>query len=170
MEAWSGEFGVPRVLTAKFSIPTGIYQDELPEAGYLDDSLLLRIGAVGDVRERWREYQSSHALARGLALWTARIARRDPDPNRDLIAVDDVTAAGKFTCRGNSFRLHQELLWGLKNRYASLVRDWEDRYRLGWVKEGQVARPVGEVADIVLPETLDESALEELLTTLFTCG
>lgn len=167
-EAWAGDLGVPRVLTAKFSVPTGLYREELPEEEFLDESLLFRIGANGDARERWRAYRDSEALAPSLALWSARIARREPD--RDGAIVDDVTAAGKLTCRGNSFRLHQDLLHGLKNRYAELIVGWEKRYRLGWERHGSSAKPTGITAEITFPVPLDESALENLLGTLFNCG
>jgi hypothetical protein len=98
LEAWSGELGVPRVLTGKFAIPTGLYRDDLPEDEFVDESLFIRIGASGDARARWREYQESDALASSLALWAARVVRREAD--RDYVVVDDVTAIGKMTCRG----------------------------------------------------------------------
>lgn len=156
-ETWSGELGVPRVLTAKFSVPTGLYRDELPEEEFLDESLLFRIGANGDARNRWRTYRESEALAPSLALWSARIARSEQD--RDATIIDDVTAVGKLTCRGNSFRLHQDLLHGLKNRYADLVDGWEGRYRLGWERQGTTAKPTGSTAEIALPIPLTESEL-----------
>ncbi len=162
------DLGVPRTLTAKFSVPTGLYREDLPEDEFLDDSLLLRIGSTGNALRRWQSYRESEALAPSLALWAARIVRRESD--RDQVVVDDVTAAGKLTCRGTSFRLHQELLLGLKNRYAELIGEWEERYRLGWSREGLSAKPTGTTADIVLPEGLQEPDLEELLDSLFNCG
>lgn len=167
-EAWAGEVGVPRMLTAKFSVPTGVYREELPEEEFVDESLLLRIGANGDARARWQEYRSSEVLAPSLALWAARIARREQD--RDQVVVDDVTAVGKVTSRGNSFRLHQELLHGLKNKYADMIGDWEQRFRVGWTREGTSARPTGTTAELAFPILLEEQKIEELLGSLFNCG
>jgi hypothetical protein len=167
-EAWSGELGAPRVLTAKFAVPTGLYRDELPDDPFLDDSLLLRVGSTGDARDRWEVLRESAPLAPSLALWSARIVRRQPD--RDHVVVDDVTADGKLTSRGDSFRLHQEILIGLKDRYAGLIVGWEDRYRLGWQASGDGVRPTGRTADLTLPEPLDEPSLEDLLGKLFTGG
>lgn len=168
LETWAGELGVPRVLTAKFSVPTGLYREDPLDEEFLDESLLLRIGATGDARHRWRAYRESETLASSLALWSARVVRREPD--RDQVVVDDVTAVGKLTCRGNSFRLHQELLLGLKNRYAELIVDWEKRYRLGWTRKGASVKPTGSTAEITLPTTLEEPRLEALLGSLFSCG
>lgn len=168
LESWSGELGVPRVLTAKFAVPTGLYRDDLPDDPFLDDSLLLRVGATGDAQVRWETLRGSAPLAPSLALWSARIVRREPD--RDNVVVDDVTADGKLTSRGDSFRLHQELLVGLKDRYARLVTGWEERYRLGWVASGDGVRPTGRTADLTLPAPLDEHGLESLLGKLFTGG
>jgi hypothetical protein len=168
LETWSGELGTPRVLTAKFSIPTGLYRDDLPEDEFLDDSFYLRIGSTGDARRRLNAYRESEALAPSLALWAVRIARRDAD--RDQIVVDDVTAGGKITCRGNSFRLHQELVLGLKNRYAELIEDWEATYRLDWESSGNSVRPTGRLAELILPHVLSEADAERLLSVLFNCG
>jgi hypothetical protein len=168
LETWAGELGVPRVLTAKFSVPTGLYREDLPEEEFLDESLFLRVGSTGDARERWRAYQGAAILAPSLALWSARIVRREPD--RESLVVDDVTAVGKLTCRGNSFRVHQELLLGLKNRYAELIREWEQRFQLSWVREATAVRPTGSTAEVILPEPLPEHQLEELLESMFNCG
>ena len=159
---------MPRVLTAKFAVPTGLYREDLPEEMFLDDSLLLRIGATGDARERWRALKQARPLAPSLALWSARIARRELD--RETVVVDDVTASGKFTSRGNSFRLHQELLHGLKDRYAALITDWEKQYRLDWASVGPAIRPRGTIAELRLPVPLDEQQIADLLAKLFNCG
>ena len=168
LETWSGELGVPRVVTAKFSMPTGLYQDELLDEEYQDESLYSSIGSTGDARTRLSKYRQSEALAPNLALWATRIARRDS--SQDLVVVDDVTASGKLTCRGNSFRLHQELLLGLKARYADMIQRWESTYRLGWEPIGEGVKPTGETAELRLPESLNEDQEERLLQVLFNCG
>jgi len=168
LESWSGDLGEPRVLTGKFAVPTGLYRDELPEDEFVNDSLFLRIGASGDARVRWRQLREAKELAPSLALWAARIVRRDL--SRDYVVLDDVTAIGKLTCRGNSFRLHQELLHALKTRYAGLIEEWERTYRIGWEASGSSAKPVGTTADLVLPRPLEEHELESLMSSLFSCG
>lgn len=168
-ETWAGRLGTPRVMTAKFSMPTGgLYREDLPDEEFLDNSLLFRIGATGDARPRWKDYRESPALAPSLALWSARIARREED--RDLIVVDDVTAVGKATSRGNSFRLHQELLHTLKNLYSDLIVGWESKHRLGWTRNGSSLHPTGSTAVVRLPAPLMEQEIEDLLRKLFNCG
>lgn len=168
LAAWSDELGSPRVLTAKFSIPTGMYQDDLPEEEFRDESLYFRIGSTGNALERWSEFRRAKILAPSLALWTARVVRRQPD--RGEVVTEDLTAGGKLTCRGNSFRLHQEFLHGLRSRYAQLITGWEDLYRIGWIPQDRGVRPAGNPAEIPLPKTLDEDSLETLLGAMFNCG
>jgi hypothetical protein len=168
LASWSSELGTPRLLTAKFSVPTGLYQDDLPEEEFLDESLFLKIGSTGNALERWNEYRKAKVLSPSMALWAARVTRRRP--NRDEIVIEDLTATGKLTCRGNSFGLHQEFLHGLRSRYAQLITNWEGIYRTGWHRQANFARPTGIPAEIRLPAPLDDEGLERLLGSMFNCG
>jgi hypothetical protein len=165
---WATELGSARLLTAKFSVPTGLYQDDLPEDEFLDESLFLRIGATGNAFERWNKFRETEVLKPTLALWSARVARRQP--NRDDVVVEDVTAVGKLTCRGTSFRLHQEFLHGLRSKYSELIVGWEAKYRTGWQQQSGSVIPTGNAAEIVLPESLSSVELEHLLSSMFNCG
>lgn len=168
LETWSGQLGIPRTVTAKFSVPTGLYRDDLPEEEFEDNSFYLRFGSSGDARFRLEDYRQSEALAPSLALWSVRVARRDSE--RALEVVDEVTAGGKLTCRGNSFRLHQEMVLGFQSRYAELINNWETKYRLGWESTENGGRPTGEIAEITLPDPLDEESAERFLNIVFSCG
>jgi hypothetical protein len=165
LQSWVAEAGVVRSVTAKFSVATGLYRDTVPDEEFLDESFVFKIGSSHDALIRWREYQRVDPLAQSLAMWSAKLIRRDAQ--RDLVAVDDVTAAGKVTARGDSFRLHQEVLTGLKNRYAKMIRDWEERYRLGWKATSRGGMiPFGEAVIIHWPASGDGNEAEALAQVL----
>lgn len=166
---WSRMVGIPRQMTAKFSVQTGLYQDELADAeGLLDNSLVLKIGASGDATARWRWFESQPAMAPSMALSSTRISRRESDS--ELWALDDVTSSGKVTARGNSFLIHEELILGLKHRYSELLQQWEGRFRLGWASQSGGVRPFGETALIRFPDPLSVDDLEALLDRMFDSG
>ena len=168
MEDWIGKLGVPRVLTTKFAVATGIYQESIPEEEFLDDSLVFRIGALGDARPRLNAYRESPILAANLALWSASIARRWSDG--DQLTTSIVTASGKVTARGNSFRLHEEIVDGLRARYADLIEEWEGRFRLRWSETDGRLTPAGETAVIAFPERQSQRSLEQVISVLFSCA
>jgi hypothetical protein len=168
-ESVISSLGIARQMTAKFSVPTGLYQDILPDDDYLDESLVLRIGsATGNALDRWQSFSLNEGVAPSLALWNARVVRHDIELER--LAIDDITASGKATARGNSFVLHQEMLITLKNRYAELIKRWEERYRLDWKQEGQGLEPRGTTAVITFPEPLAPPSLERLAEAIFSGG
>lgn len=167
LEEWIGQLGVPRVLTSKFAVPTGLYQDSIPEEQFVDDSLLFKVGASGDARPRLRSYRESPVLAAQLALWSASIVRRWSDG--DQVTTSTVTAAGKTTARGNSFRLHDEIVNGLRQKYADLILEWESRFQLKWTEEEGKLIPAGETAFISFPEPFSPAALDQLIGILFNC-
>ena len=171
-ESTISSLGLARNLTAKFSIRTGLYQESLPEDDFLDGSLLFRIGAAENALARWLEYRSIPELSQSLALWSAKIVRRE-DSEEDVfagMAIDDVTASGKVTARGNSFYTHQELLQVLKNQYAALIDSWESKYRLTWSDTSGRLKPSGTVAVISFPNGLTPDQLEGLVGQLFDSG
>lgn len=168
MEDWVGRLGVPRVLTTKFAVATGLYQENIPEEEFLDESLVFRIGALGDARPRLNAYRESPILAANLALWSASIARRWSDG--DQLTTSIVTASGKITARGNSFRLHDEIVNGLRARYATLIEEWEARFQLRWSETDGRLTPAGETAIIEFPERLSQRDLGGVISVLFSCA
>lgn len=166
-EEWIGLIGVPRVLTSKFSVSTGIYRDTIPEDQFVNDSLVFKIGASGDVRERLELYRESPIMASQLALWSASVVRRWTEG--DHVTTSTVTAAGKITARGNSFRLHEEIVNGLRQKYADLVVEWERRFQLRWNDDDGRLSPSGETAFIEFPEELSPDRLTQVIGTLFNC-
>lgn len=168
-ESWLRQLGTPRLLSARFATPvTKQSTAELLDDAPSEDSLFLRVGSSGDASQRWRDFRSAEILAPEMALWSARVARRQSE--RDLIAVDDITANGKVTSRGNSFRLHQDVMQTLKARYAELIIGWEQRYWIGWQKRGSALLPTGSTAVLRLPNALAQDELERLIAFLFDCG
>jgi hypothetical protein len=168
MEEWSVELGSPRAVTLKFSMPMGPYLDVRPDEDLSDESLILRFSTLGDFRPRLESFRESQALAPSLSTWAIRVTRHDSE--RDLVVHDDVTSGGKLTCRGNSFSLHSEIVLALKARYAELIQRWEQTYRLRWQATESGVRPIGQVAELALPNALDASSSESLLETLFSGG
>lgn len=168
LEAWTGDLGVPRSMTAKFALRTGMYQESLPEDDFLDNSFYLRIGSHGDARQSWHPFQGSDVLAPRLALWAVKLSMSVGEA--EVTTVSDVTANGKVTSRGNSFRLHQQALHLLTQRYSSMIEGWENQFRLGWTKDDRALRPFGSTAVFLFPEVLEEDHYISLLTRLFSCA
>jgi hypothetical protein len=156
--------GLPRQLTSKFSVRTGLYQESIPE-DLAADALVMKMGGSVD---RWREFRSTPELSRTMALWSARIVRRNEDT--DLSADDDITASGKVTARGDSFNIHQELLTVLKNQYAGLIKGWERTFHLDWATDHDGLKPSGKTAVIPFTNRLGEEPLVGLVEALFEGG
>lgn len=169
-ETWITEVGTPRVMTAKFAVNAGLYRDALPEEEFLDNSFLFKIGAATNVIERWKQYRNVPALEPVQALWSARVYRGDGDKDDPRYVVDDITAAGKVTARGNSFNQHDAFLRHFLANYKQLILKWEQKFRLGWSIRDTGILPTGEVVEISWPEPLDEFRYESLISTLFNCG
>lgn len=163
-ESTIADLGYPRQITSKFSVRTGLYQEALPE-DLSSDALVMRMGGT---LERWRRIKTTPELARNMALWSARIIRRDDDI--DQFADDDVTASGKVTARGDSFEMHQEVLLVLRNSYSELIGSWESRYRLDWQRGPSGIEPAGQPAVISFPGALNEEDLGTLAVSLFEGG
>ncbi|MGI8483620.1 MAG: hypothetical protein ACR2OU_05100 [Thermomicrobiales bacterium] len=171
-ENWIGEISSPRRMTAKFALNTGIYRDSIPEEELGNDSMLFSIGSVGNVLERWRRFREIDELSSMQALWSARGVRRS-SPDDDIFSLEEVTAAGKVTVRGNSFLHHEAFLRDLQERYRSLITGWENSFRLGWKQSDSRkygVTPTGSVAEVYWPFEMDTSDQESLLSVMFNCG
>lgn len=169
LAAWVGEVGTPRSLTAKFAGPTWLYRESLSDDAFLDESLYMRIGSRADARVRWDQMaQHDHVLGPQLALWSARIVRT-LEGSSEIQVQTDVTASGKLTSKGTSFRLHQEVISGMRDRYRNLIAGWEDQYRLRWEATDGGKRQVGRVATLPFPTIKTMAELESLVRQMFDC-
>lgn len=162
---WLTDLGHAKVLTAKFAIQTGLYREGLLEDEYEDESLLMRIGASGDARVRWAEYASLPPLAKSLALWSARVVRTEA--GSDAKITGDITASGKFTSRGDSFSLHQQMTSVFRSQYKNLVENVETQHRISWSLNRESFYPQGEVAEIRFIDSLTRDELVSLLGSIF---
>lgn len=163
-EEWIPSLGQPRQITSKFSVRTGLYQESIPE-DLSTDALVMKMGGP---LERWRNFRETPALARTMALWSARVIRRDEDS--DFFADDDVTASGKVTARGDSFEMHQQILIALRNQYSELIEAWESAFRLDWTQDHGSIQPTGRTAVIPFAEHLDELSLATLASSILEGG
>lgn len=165
---WSGEVGTPRSLTAKFAVPSLLYRETITDEDLLKDSLYLRIGSRGDARTRWDQItESGSILAPQMALWSTKVVRHLDDGASTI--TSDVTASGKMTSKGTSFRLHQEILAGLRSRYRDMIDAWEQTYRIGWDSKNGGLQPSGAVATLAFPDAKSEGEIETIITQIFSC-
>lgn len=166
LQEWLNDLGTLRAMTARFAAPAGIHNDSLSLPGMEDEGFVLKLMGTKDVRSRWSAAVEVDALGSHMALWSANIARTDGD----LLVRADLTSDGKATARGNSFLLHQEVIGTVKNYYRALIAEFEERFRVGWLKSGTGLLPTGHPAEIHFPSGLSPVSYENLLISLFDCG
>lgn len=164
--SWLDRLGISRSLTARFSMPSSLHWESLPDPISEDSGLVFKITASGSARPRWDHYATFEPLRSSMALWSANVARQDDD----LVVRDDITAFGKATSRGNSFLLHQELISSVGSLYSQLIHNWEDIYRIRWERKPSGLLPSGSPAEIHFVEPVSESIQQSLLEQLFNSG
>lgn len=170
-ESWAQEAGTPRTVSGKFAINTGLYQENIQDEAFQDESFYLKIGSSANAMLRWKEFQSAEQFRNLHAIWSARIHRRHGTEDEAPIAIDEVTAAGKVTARGNSFSPHEAILRVFQKNYRDLITGWEEKYRSKYrTLDGGLAIE-GQVATIEWhTPPLSEALFQQIIRQMFNSG
>lgn len=169
-EGWAQEAGTPRTVSGKFAINTGLYQDSIQDEVFQDESFYLKIGSSGNVMPRWKTFKEAEQFRNLHAIWSARIHRRHGTQDEAPVAIDEVTAAGKVTARGDSFGPHEAILRVFQKNYRELITEWEDKYRISYHASNGGIAVHGEVATIEWHDPLNEVQFQALIRQMFNSG